>query len=50
MESLKVYKETQEAQDTAELELRAEVIVQNRLSSEPLTEELKQHYLKKARL
>lgn len=50
MESLKIYKEIHEVQDTAELELRAEAIVQNRGSSEPMTEEMKQHQLKKARL
>lgn len=30
--------------------MRAESIVLNRNTTEPLTEELKQHYLKKARL
>lgn len=50
MEGLKFYKEHNEAQDLAEIEIKAEQAIQQKEGAEPLTEEQKVSLLKKARL
>lgn len=50
MDLTKTYKELNEAQDLAELEIRAEASIQQKEGAEPLTEEQKLSLLKKARL
>lgn len=50
MEFTKMYKEQNEAQDLAELEIRAEQNIQQKEGSEPMTEEQKIGHMKRARL